>query len=161
MRPAGLPRPELIGRAFAEAWADRDARAIADLFVEDADFVNVVGLWWRRRDRIEQAHAYGFERIFGASTMTVQDARTRLLGTDVAVVHVPWRITGQVDPHGCPAGDRDGIFVFVLHRQSTGWQAVAAQNTDRVQGADSLTADAGGGPRGSNAPGMRGASYRG
>ena len=130
MRPAGLPRPKLIGRAFAEAWADRDARAIADLFVEDADFVNV-------------------------------DARTRLLGTDVAMVHVPWRITGQVDPHGCSAGDRDGIFVFVLHRQSTGWRAVAAQDTDRVQGADSLTAAAGGGQRGRDTPGMRGASYRG
>ena len=153
--PPGLPEPELVGRAFAEAWADRDARALADLFAEDADFVNVVGLWWRSRDRIEQAHAYGFERIFGASTMTVRAPRTRRLGDAAAVVHVAWAIAGQVRPDGSPGGTREGIFVFVLERRADGrWLVVAAQNTDLVPGADSLTTDPGG------APGTSAAAYR-
>lgn len=155
----GLPEPDLVARAFVEAWADRDARAIADLFVQDADFVNVVGLWWRSRQRIEQAHAYGFERIFAASTMTLREVRTRRLGEDVAVVHAAWRITGQASPDGGGAGgeapgERAGVFVFVMVRQADGWLAVAAQNTDRVAGADTLVT----GPAG--APEVRGASYR-
>lgn len=153
-RGPGLPEPGLVARAFAEAWADRDARAIADLFVDDADFVNVVGLWWRSRDRIERAHAYGFERIFGASTMTLRGVRTRRLGDDVAVVHADWRITGQSAPAGQEVGERAGIFVFVLRRDADGWRAVAAQNTDRVPGADTLATDGGG------APGVSGAAYR-
>lgn len=137
-----------------------DARAIADLFVEDADFVNVVGLWWRDRDRIEQAHAYGFERIFGRSTMTLGRVRTRRLGEDVAVVHAAWRITGQSAPDGDDGpgddgpGDRSGVLVLVMARSADGWRAVAAQNTDRVPGADTLVT----GPAGT--PGVRGASYR-
>ena len=31
-----------------------------NLFTEDADFVNVVGLWWRTRAQIRDNHAYGF-----------------------------------------------------------------------------------------------------
>ncbi|AXH95567.1 SgcJ/EcaC family oxidoreductase [Ornithinimicrobium avium] len=153
--PPGLAEPEQVGRAFAEAWADRDARALAGLFAQDADFVNVVGLWWRSRDRIEQAHAYGFERIFGASTMTVRAPRTRRLGTSAAVVHVSWAITGQVRPDGSAAGPRAGIFLFVLERGPDGrWLVVAAQNTDTVPGADSLTTDPGG------SPGTSAAAYR-
>ena len=36
--------PEHIVHGFAEAWNRRDAAALAALFAEDADFVNVVGL---------------------------------------------------------------------------------------------------------------------
>jgi uncharacterized protein (TIGR02246 family) len=157
----GLPEPELVARAFVEAWADRDARAIADLFVEDADFVNVVGLWWRDRDRIEQAHAYGFERIFGRSRMSLRQVRTRRLGQDAAVVHAAWRITGQSSPDGDDdPGDRAGVLVFVMARQADGWLAVAAQNTDRVAGADTLVTGPTGPADPAGAPGVRGASYR-
>lgn len=155
MSAPGLPEPDLVGRAFAQAWADRDARALADLFAEDADFVNVVGLWWRSRERIEQAHAYGFERIFAASTMTVRAPRTRRLGSSAAVVHVAWTITGQTGPQGAGAGGRAGVLVFVLQRREDGrWLVVTAQNTDRVPGADSLVTDPGG------LPGTRPATYR-
>jgi hypothetical protein len=34
--------------------------------------VNVVGLWWRTRREIRKAHAYGFERIFARSTLTLE-----------------------------------------------------------------------------------------
>ena len=55
--PASSPRsimtPTDVAAAFAKAWSKRDADAIADLFVEDADFVNVVGLWWRRTTKTQ------------------------------------------------------------------------------------------------------------
>jgi uncharacterized protein (TIGR02246 family) len=38
-----LDRPEDIAAAFAAAWNVRDADAIAALFEDDAEFVNVVG----------------------------------------------------------------------------------------------------------------------
>ena len=40
---------EAVARAFFDRWNDGDAYGIGALFVEDADFVNVVGLWWRSR----------------------------------------------------------------------------------------------------------------
>ena len=87
--PASSPRsimtPTDVAAAFAKAWSKRDADAIADLFVEDADFVNVVGLWWRSKRSIRRAHAYGFEHAFGKATLKIDKVTERRLGDDVAV----------------------------------------------------------------------------
>ncbi|MGK9232137.1 SgcJ/EcaC family oxidoreductase [Inquilinus limosus] len=50
-------RLEDVPAAFIAAWNRHDMAALAALFAEDADFVNVVGLWWRSRAEIEAAHA--------------------------------------------------------------------------------------------------------
>ncbi|WP_237565385.1 YybH family protein [Ornithinimicrobium cavernae] len=150
-------RPQDVAAGFAEAWNRGDAGAIADLFSEDADFINVVGFWWTRREQIRHNHAYGFEQIFPGSTMTVERLRVRDLG-DTAVVHARWRVEGQRMPgRGSPArpdtgtdpseaqgraGVRRGILTFVVHRQQDGtWLAVAAQNTDIVPGAQTNVVD--------------------
>ncbi|MCK0112102.1 SgcJ/EcaC family oxidoreductase [Ornithinimicrobium sp. F0845] len=173
-----LSNPEDVANRFADAWNRGDADAIAALFTDDADFVNVVGFWWTRREQIRHNHAYGFAHIFPGSTMSIERLRVRDLG-DTAVVHARWRIEGQSMPSGgdggageaddgAPgyaddggpgyAGDRRGIFVFVTRRQKDGTlRAVAAQNTDIVPGAQTLVAD-GSGPR-TDGSGLRPARY--
>lgn len=42
---------------FVDAWNHRDPDALAALFDQDAEFVNVTGLWWHTRDEIRSAHA--------------------------------------------------------------------------------------------------------
>lgn len=126
--PAGFPK------AFAEAWHSRDGHRIAALFAEDADFVNVTGLWWRNRAAIGKAHDYALKSFFSDTTLTPGAITTRALGPDHAVVHCRFRLTGQIAPDGSSAGDRVTILVFVLERTGEGWQAVAAQNTDVVPG---------------------------
>ncbi|MCP8999341.1 SgcJ/EcaC family oxidoreductase [Pseudarthrobacter sp. RMG13] len=55
-----MPRnPREIAEEFAAAWNAVDPEALAALFVEDADFVNVVGLWWTNRHQIRENHAIG------------------------------------------------------------------------------------------------------
>ena len=135
-----LERPEDVPERFAQAWNRGDADGIADLFVPDADFVNVVGLWWREREDIRRAHSYGLRVIFPGSTMRVSGTRVRELGADAAVVHCRWSITGQTGPDGTPADRRSGVFTFVVQREDHGWRAVAAHNTDRVSGAETHVA---------------------
>lgn len=130
-----------IATAFVAAWNRKDADALAGLFVEDADFVNVVGLWWANRDQIRKAHAYGFEHIFGDSTMELRKVRVREVGAGVAVVHAAWTLTGQNPHQDRTAGRRRGVITFTAQRQAGGgWLAVSAQNTDRVNGAETLIA---------------------
>lgn len=126
--------PEEVISGWQDAWNSADADALALLFAEDADFVNVVGLWWNDRENIRGAHAFGFTTIFPDSTITMGEPRVRHLGENVAVVHSRWYLVGQVSPSGEPAGPREGIFVFVLERRADGWITVAAQNTDIVPG---------------------------
>lgn len=131
--------PKSIITGFQQAWNAHDATALAQLFVEDADFVNVTGLWWTNRERIRKAHAFGFEHIFGHSTMTVGRTEVRMLGEDHAIVHARVTVSGQNTPDGQQAEDRRTVFSFVVTRrhneQGDYWQAVSAQNTDVVPGA--------------------------
>ena len=132
-----LREPADVVRAFAKAWKRRDAEAIADLFVDDADFVNVVGLWWRSRRSIRRAHEYGFEHAFARADLTLDKLSQRILGDDVAVVHAQWRLTGQVDPDGNETGSRRGVLSAVVTRLADGsWIGVSCHNTDTAHAAD-------------------------
>ena len=145
--------PERIPALFAEAWNDRDPDRIAELFEEDAEFVNVVGLWWHDREAIRKAHAYGLTRIFDQSTLRVGAVRVKRLSEDVAVVHARMHLEGQTavgDVVG--PGPRTTIFTFVARRTSDGWRCAAAHNTDVVPGAETNIVD--------EARRLRGADYR-
>lgn len=136
--------PEELPHAFAAAWMARDAAALAALFVPDADFVNVVGIWWQDRGAIEAAHHYGLTTFFRDSVLSVGRVKLRMLGADHAVVHARMRLRGQYAPDGGIATDRQNMLTFVCARDALGWQAVAVQNTDIVAGAETLLAEGAG-----------------
>jgi uncharacterized protein (TIGR02246 family) len=128
--------PEDLPRLFAKAWKNGDAAALAALFADDADFVNVVGLWWRRQRAIEKAHAYALARYFKDTVLTLQEAKVRQLGETTAIVHVRWRLEGQSAPDGSEAQLREAIMIMVAERRGDTWCVVAAQNTDVVPGSE-------------------------
>ncbi len=120
--------------AFVDAWHRRNGKAIAALFTEDADFVNVTGLWWHGRPAIASPHDYALNSFFKHTVLRAGRTETRLLGRDVAVVRCRFTLSGQIAPDGSTAGDRQTILTFVLQRGPGGWLAVSAQNTDVVPG---------------------------
>jgi uncharacterized protein (TIGR02246 family) len=126
-------RPEDIPRLFVEAWNKRDPDALASLFDSQAEFVNVTGLWWHDRASIRKAHAYGLERIFNASTLTVDELRLKQLSDDVAVVHASMTLSGQTAIAAIThPGPRKTIFSFVVRKIAGRWICASAHNTDVV-----------------------------
>lgn len=135
-----IATPSDFPDAFAKAWMARDGEAIASLFVEDADFVNVVGIWWEDRKAIGKAHSYALKSFFSRTRLSVGRKKVRPLGEDHALVHARVRLTGQMNPDGTEAGDRQTILSFVLVRHQDAWLAVSAQNTDIVPGVETFRA---------------------
>lgn len=132
---------EAVARAFFDRWNDGDADGLAALFVEDADFVNVVGLWWRNRRAIRKAHDYGFRRIFGNAKLIITELKVRELTPDVHVVHTVSTLDGQTALKGGSAGQRIAVISMVTVRGPNGFLIVSCQNTDRVEGADTHVID--------------------
>lgn len=130
--------PKSVIMQFQHAWNNHNADELAEVFVDDAHFINVTGLWWSNKDQIRKAHQFGFENIFGKSHMSVGRTEVRMLGNDHAVVHARVTVSGQVTPDGDVADDRRTVFTFVVTKidqeQNTHWKAVSAQNTDVVPG---------------------------
>lgn len=140
-----VTQPQDIAHRFVQAWNDRDPDALAELFEEDAEFVNVTGLWWHDRAAIREAHAYGLTRIFSESTLQLSDVRVKSLSDTVAVVHARMRLTGQTPPEGvAKVRPRRTIFSFVVRLGPAGWRCASAQNTDVVPGAETHAVDASG-----------------
>jgi uncharacterized protein (TIGR02246 family) len=130
--------PDDMPRAFAAAWMARNADALADLFAEDADFVNVVGIWWEDRVAIRKAHHYGLTTFFRDSRLTVGRVKLREVAPGAAVVHARMILKGQRAPDGTEAGARHTILTFVMAERPDGWICVAAQNTDIVPGRETF-----------------------
>jgi uncharacterized protein (TIGR02246 family) len=142
MAYSSLDKPESIPTIFVEAWNRRDPDRIAALFDEDAEFVNVTGLWWHNREAIRRAHAYGLEQIFSRSTLRLGTVRVKWLADEIAVVHARMTLSGQTPADGVASpGVRMTIFSFVVHRTPEGWSCASAQNTDVVPGVETNVVD--------------------
>ena len=138
-----ITSPEEIPARFVQAWNERDAAKLAALFDDDADFVNVVGIWWSNRGEIRKAHDYGLRVIFNDSDLKVTKTKVKFLSDTIATVHARMRLKGQTPIDNITPGMRFNIFTFIVHHTENGWSCAAAQNTDIVPGKETNLAEGG------------------
>ncbi len=127
-------KPEHVALAFTNAWNRHDIDEFASLFASDANFVNVVGVWWKNRSEIEAAHRATHETIFRNSRLEGDVLSVVELAPGLASVHYIWTLTGASAPDGSPAGDRKGILLLIAKEGRSGGRIKVAQNTDIVPG---------------------------
>jgi uncharacterized protein (TIGR02246 family) len=109
-------------------------KAFALRFAPDAEFANVVGLWWQGRGEIEKAHASMHATLFRQSRLTMSDSSIRFPLGRVAVARSRWILEGLVSPEDAPLPARQGILLNVLRRGPAAWSIIDPQNTDIIEG---------------------------
>jgi uncharacterized protein (TIGR02246 family) len=126
MTAVAQPR-ELVDR-YATAFNDKDAEALGQLFTEDAEFVNIMGMRSRGRQEIVQSHAWAFGGPLRGRRIRFDRVDELAVTDDVALLH--GHCIREMQPDAPDAGLPDGttVFVFVVRRRSDGWQIVAATN---------------------------------
>ena len=124
-----------VVNAFAATWNRHDMEAFAQLFAADAKFVNVVGLWWKGRAEIRQAHEATHASMFKNSRLTILDTSVRFPLPQLAIARSRWRLEGHVGPDGQALPPRTGILLNVLTVDDGSWVIIDSQNTDVVEGA--------------------------
>ena len=120
---------------FASAWNRHDLQAFGELFTPDAEFVNVVGIWWKGRAEIQEAHEFAHSTMFKASRLTLLETTVRFYSVDVAVSRSKWSLEGHLGPDGKALPPRTGILLNVLVARDSGWKIAESQNTDIIEGA--------------------------
>ena len=121
--------------SFAEAWNRHDMTAFGQLFAVDAEFVNVVGIWWKGRDAIQGAHEFTHSTMFKNSRLTLEATEVRFPVKGIAIARSKWLLEGHVTPDGAALPPRRGILLNVLVQSADGWKIIDSQNTDIVDGA--------------------------
>jgi len=137
--------PEDIPIRFVSGWNNRDVDELVSIFVEDAEFVNVVGLWWHNKAQIRKAHDYGLRVIFKDSVIKIQKTKVKYLTEEVAVVHVKMMLRNKfTGPEVKIPKIRQNVLSFVVQKLEEEWKCISAHNTDIVPGAETYVIDEGG-----------------
>jgi hypothetical protein len=55
-RAAETAAVKAVGAALVDDWNRHDMKSFGGLFADDAQFVNVIGLWWHGRAEIQKEH---------------------------------------------------------------------------------------------------------
>ena len=123
---AGEVAAELTS-SLAAAWNQHDMRAFADLFHDDATFVNVAGAYLHGRGEIERTHAAAHAGPFRDSNLTAWPEDARSVAAEVIIAHVRSELHGD---DRVPGGVRHAIMTLVIERRGQYWKIVTAHNTN-------------------------------
>lgn len=123
-----------VVHAFSGCWNRHDMNAFAELFAPDAEFVNVVGLWWKGREEIKHAHEVVHATMFKDSRLTIANVAVRFPAEGIAIARCRWVLEGHCSPLGDPLPARSGILLNVLARTPGTWSIIDSQNTDVIEG---------------------------
>lgn len=117
---------------WEDAWNRHDMDALAGLFTDDADFIQVNGRRWIGTEEIKKNHATVHAMMFKESVWKNLNTDIRLLSPSIAIVHTTWSLRGDKNPDGSLRQPREGIFTQVLQKLDGKWFIAASHNTNIV-----------------------------
>lgn len=115
--------------AYVDTWNRHDVEALAGLFAEDADYVNVVGNWMRGRAGVLEEHRHSHRTMFAGSRLSVDEPVVRRLAPGVASAHVVSHLVGHRDPRGGQAPPWTIHSTAVVVEQDGRWPIALWQNS--------------------------------
>lgn len=118
---------------FIDSWNAHDMAALASLFANDADFVDVFGNWFKDRGAIERVLTQRHATVFRESRFTGKEVAIRTVTPGFAVVHAVIELSGAFDREGRQLPPGLGVITSVMERTDEGWRIVALQNTPVAQ----------------------------
>jgi uncharacterized protein (TIGR02246 family) len=122
-----LSQPAELPRTLAALWGARDARALAQLFAEDGEFLSLTGGAAQGRGPIAELLAGEFAGALQRARLVTGRCRLRPVGETATVLMQRFVLSGLVDPEGGDAGRIGAVFCATLERSPQGWQIVTAQ----------------------------------
>lgn len=119
---------------FVDAWAKRDAKALAQIMAEKSDFITVGGAWFDSREDFELYHSRLLNGRFRDAAMTMLERKVEFIRPDLAFVRWSWRMAGDKNADGTNRPARAGIMTMLAEKQGSAWTVIAAQNTNAGPG---------------------------
>ncbi len=123
------PLEEAIRRQvdeFVNAWNKHDARAMAQVYTDDADLVNPSGRIAKNKREIETLFRDEHTNAFKDSHMKLRPSGVRLLSPEVALGEYEFEVTGVKDPTG-KSTTMQGHLTDVFKKQGSAWMVAASR----------------------------------
>lgn len=124
----GCADPRELVDAFAAALNAKNADELGRLFIEDAEFVNIMGMRMRGRSGIVEGHAWAFAGPLRGRRIRFDQVDVLTITDGVAVLHGHCLREREPDAPAEGLPDGSSVLVFVTRRGAQGWQIAAATN---------------------------------
>ena len=100
---------------------------------DDVDFVNVAGQWLKGKKETVDVHKERHLVVFKKSIWKTNSVSVKYIKDDLAILHIGWGITGDLDPDGRPRFPRHVIFTWVVAKENKQWLIVAEHNVNIME----------------------------
>ena len=116
---------------WQQYWNRHDMDSMGTMLRNDVDFVNVAGVWLSGKQATIADHKQKHQGVmFKNSVWTTQSTAIKYVKPDLAILHIRWGLTGDNDMDGTPRPPRQGIFTWVVSKQTGLWQLLTAANVN-------------------------------
>jgi uncharacterized protein (TIGR02246 family) len=151
--PALSAADELAVRAlvneFANTWNRHDMKAMHELDIEDVEWINVVGHYWRGKATVYKGHVAIHKGMCATTTMSVESVTIRSIAPTVAIAVATMHGGPSLDPHFPWVVANKTRASFTMVKRDGIWKIVHFQNTvidPKAEGDDETKWDATGFP---------------
>jgi uncharacterized protein (TIGR02246 family) len=118
-----------VAAAYCGAWNRHDMNAIAELFCEDAHWVNIVGWHWAGKPAVVAGHEGIHRTIFRETAIAMIQLDVRRISADVAIGIVTLQVGPFTPPDGVRRPASEDRLSLVLRRAQAGWHIAHGHNT--------------------------------
>jgi uncharacterized protein (TIGR02246 family) len=117
--------------SFDDAFNRHDAEGVSALYTDDAEFINVAGMWWRGRVEIKQGTAWVLENIFKNTQIHTDSVAVRFPTPDTAIAVITSHTVGSfVLPDGTRITSTKNRLSYFMVKREGRWLIAGGQNTE-------------------------------
>ncbi len=121
--------PDDFARAFAYAFGDQNADALAELLTDEGTVQSLTGIWAEGRAAAREAFKAEAAGIFAHARLVTGKGTVLPLGPDVALLRQRFVVTGAIEETGAELPRFGAMLVAVLQSDSLNWRAVSLSFT--------------------------------
>jgi len=89
-----------VVKGYCEAWNAHDMKALAELFVDDAHWINIVEMHWPGKPAVVAGHAAYHQTFFRTTGIEMADVEIREISPDVAAAVILLKVDPFTPPDG-------------------------------------------------------------
>jgi uncharacterized protein (TIGR02246 family) len=117
--------------SFDEAFNRHYTDAVAALYTDGAEFINISGMWWRGKAEIRRGTAFVLANIFQNTTLQTDSVSVRFPTRDTAIAVIAQHAVGSfVLPDGTRIASTNALLSYFLVKAGGRWLITSGQNTE-------------------------------
>ncbi|MCC6698114.1 MAG: SgcJ/EcaC family oxidoreductase [Candidatus Hydrogenedentes bacterium] len=111
------------------AWNEHNMEAFTKSYRDDAEGINIVGMYWRGKPELLKHLSDYHKTIFKDLEETVEEVKVHSIGDGYAIAVSIWNVGAFIAPNGVEIPACRHRSTLVLAKETDGWKVVHFHNT--------------------------------